>query len=310
MTTLARIRMIFVLGIITPTVLFAQKFHDPTNEELQMTSDPKSPGASAVFLDREQTIDNEDFVTTEHGRIKILSEEGKQWATVEFPYDPRYHDTPVLEGRTIHADGTVVPLSGSPGTLVTFRDRRDLIDRDYPRQVATFALPDAQVGSIVEYSWALRLVGNKPRYYSLISFPRWNVQHDLFIHKEHFHYNPFTNRQQLNGAPRVFAGKYGVQAKYFLYAARLPDGAHVQEGPSHDYTLDLTDVPALPREPYSPAAYGRAYRVQFYYSPYFTASELWSVGNQVVDNRRRRLRGGDENHQGCSRSDRRRRRVT
>jgi Domain of Unknown Function with PDB structure (DUF3857)/Transglutaminase-like superfamily len=279
MSAFAWVRVIFALGIITATLRSsAQKLQDPTKEELQMTSDSKAPGASAVFLDREQTVDNENFITTEHGRIKILTDEGKQWATIEFPYDPRYHDTPVLQGRTIHADGTIIPLSGSPATLITFRDRRDLIDRDYPRQVAVFAVPDAQVGSIVEYSWSLRLVGNKPRYYSLISLPRWNVQQELFIHKEHFHYSPYTNRQQLNGAPRVFASKYGVQAKYFLFAARLPDGAHVQESPGYDYTLDLTDVPGLPREPYSPAAYGRAYRVQFYYSPYFTAPDLWSVG--------------------------------
>jgi len=276
--TLARI--IFALGIITATLQSpAQKFQDPTKEELQMTSDSKAPGASAVFLERGQTIDNENFVTTEHGRIKILAEEGKQWATIEFPYDPRYDDTPVLEGRTIHSDGAIIPLSGSPATLITFRDRRDLTAREYPKQVAIFTLPDAQVGSIVEYSWSLRLVGNKlPRFYYLVSLPRWDVQHDLFIHKEHFHYNPYSNFMQLNGTPQVFAGKYGVQAKYFLFAARIPDGAHIQEGPRGDYTLDLTDVPALPREPFSPAAYGRAYRVQFYYSPYHTAPELWSVG--------------------------------
>jgi len=65
MNAFAWARITLVLGIITFTLQSsAQKFQDPTKEELQMTSDFKAPGASAVFLDREQIVDNENFVTT------------------------------------------------------------------------------------------------------------------------------------------------------------------------------------------------------------------------------------------------------
>ena len=88
-----------VAALATPLTGWSQKFQEPTRDELQMTSDPKAPGASAVYLDREYSVDNESFVTTEHARIKILTEAGKKSATVDFPYDPRYHGEPLIEGR-------------------------------------------------------------------------------------------------------------------------------------------------------------------------------------------------------------------
>jgi hypothetical protein len=42
----------------------AQKFQEPTKEELQMTSDPKAPDAPAVFLDREETTNNQNHYTS------------------------------------------------------------------------------------------------------------------------------------------------------------------------------------------------------------------------------------------------------
>jgi Domain of Unknown Function with PDB structure (DUF3857)/Transglutaminase-like superfamily len=265
----------------------AQKFQEPTKEELQMTSDPKAPGAPAVYLDREFNVDNGNFVTTEHARIKILTEEGKQWSTIEFPYDPRFHDVPEIEARTIHADGAVATLIGDPIHFVTFRDRRDPSEIHDPKQVAVFTVPGAEVGSIVEYRWSLRILGKIPvtakerESASLhsggfsFSIPRWDLQRDLFVHKEHFYLNPYSNRLVVNGGPRFSDFRYGQVAKYFLVASRLPAGAQVQEGPKSDYALDLTDVPALQREPNSLAARARAYRVQFYFSPYFTAADYW-----------------------------------
>ena len=41
-----------------PTFLHAQ-FQEPTKEELQMTADPKAPGAAAVYLYREETTDDQ-----------------------------------------------------------------------------------------------------------------------------------------------------------------------------------------------------------------------------------------------------------
>ena len=55
MRVLMFVRIALVLIVSVASVKgFAQKFHEPTKEELQMTSDPKAPGAPAVYLYREE----------------------------------------------------------------------------------------------------------------------------------------------------------------------------------------------------------------------------------------------------------------
>jgi hypothetical protein len=104
------------LTFLTVLTADAQKFQEPTREELQMTSDPKAPGAAAVYLDREIRNDNQGHFISEYARIKVLSEQGKEWATVEVPYRPAGVDgalrhlreaiagsggKPIIEARTI-----------------------------------------------------------------------------------------------------------------------------------------------------------------------------------------------------------------
>ena len=58
-----------------------------------MTSDPKAPGAPAVFLYRQVETDNSNHYISEYARIKVLTEKGKEWATVEVPYVRWLHPT-------------------------------------------------------------------------------------------------------------------------------------------------------------------------------------------------------------------------
>src|ERR1039457_3556594 len=117
---------VFVGAVLTlaalaqPIAAMAQKFQEPTKEELQMTSDPKAPGAPAVFLYLQSETDNRNHCQSFYARIKGLTEKGKEWATVEVPYIPGYMDPPIIEGRTIHADGTVIPLAGKASDLLVY----------------------------------------------------------------------------------------------------------------------------------------------------------------------------------------------
>jgi hypothetical protein len=65
--------LVLILSVAS-TEGFAQKFQEPSKEELQMTADPKAPGAPAVFLYREETTDNADHFVSEYARIKVLTE--------------------------------------------------------------------------------------------------------------------------------------------------------------------------------------------------------------------------------------------
>ena len=72
---------VFFVALGLPLAGLAQKFQEPTQNELRMTDDPKAPGAAAVFLDREEVTDNFSHYASCYARIKVLTDAGKEWAT-------------------------------------------------------------------------------------------------------------------------------------------------------------------------------------------------------------------------------------
>lgn len=277
------VRFALVLCLSAGSVVgVAQKFQEPTKEELQMTSDPKAPAAPAVYLDREEVTDNANHFISEYARIKVLTEAGKEWATVEVPYSGG-GTPPTIVGRTIHADGTVVPLEGKPeDLLVTKSFRRHL-------RASVFNLPSVEVGSILEYKWSMPIGEGSIRgatsdmqefYNSALasSIPDWDVQQDIFVHKERFYYNPLGDLEKnvIGNQSVTHYDSDGEIANYLLFSARLPAGAHVQVSPKPDYTLEIQDVPAFEHESDALPELGRRYAVRFYYTPYTAADVYWA----------------------------------
>ena len=259
----------------------AQKFQEPTREELQMTTDPKAPGAPAVFLNREEVTDNRSHYSSLYARIKVLTEQGKEWATVEVPYVAGYTAMPIIEGRTIHADGTVIPLTGKAEDLLVFKSYRNNV------KAAVFNLPSVEVGSILEYKWTIPTTGGKVTgvvseaeegfYSSALAnrIPEWDVQQELFVHKAHFYYNPLSDLESNVLGNQVTFFVDGERASYLLFTQRLPEGGKVSHGQKGDFTLDIQDVPAIRHESDAPPESAARYRVRFYYTPYVNAQVYW-----------------------------------
>lgn len=258
----------------------AQKFQEPSKEELQMTSDPKAPGAPAVFLYREETTDNRNHFTSVYARIKVLTELGKEWATVEVPYDQNSSASPIIEGRTIHADGTVIPLAGKASDLLVIKTTRSNF------KAAVFNLPSVEAGSILEYRMTIPHTGGTVSGVSdadegtiaselAAEIPEWRVQQPIFVHKEHFYYNPFTDMESNVLGNQITWIVDGERASYLLYTPCLPAGAQVTRSPKGDFTLDVQDVPAIQHEADAPPQASLQYRVRFYYTPYTTAALYW-----------------------------------
>jgi hypothetical protein len=65
-----------------PALVRAQ-FQQPTDEELKMTADPKAPGAAAVYLNVEEITNDQLHYHSFYARIKVLTEKGKELATVD-----------------------------------------------------------------------------------------------------------------------------------------------------------------------------------------------------------------------------------
>ena len=74
---------------------------DPT--DLKMTSEPKAPGAPAIYLYRQVDRDDKGTASTEYNylRIKILTEEGRKYANVEIPFDKGGYKVSGIRARTI-----------------------------------------------------------------------------------------------------------------------------------------------------------------------------------------------------------------
>jgi hypothetical protein len=125
-------------------------FQPPTDEELKMTSEPKAPGAAAIYLYREEKVDDSLHFHSLFVRIKVLTEKGKELATVSVPYNRNSFKITDVRARTIHADGKVIPLDVKPSDLMEAKVRGFQVNK------VVFTLPDVQVGSILEYSWQLR----------------------------------------------------------------------------------------------------------------------------------------------------------
>jgi hypothetical protein len=273
-------------GLLALTLLamafpcLAQKFQEPTKEELQMISDPKAPGAPAVFLYREEVTNNRNHYISLYARIKILTELGKEWATVEVPYDPNGSAPPIIEGRTIHADGTVIPLVGKASDLLVFKTRNN------NTKAAVFNMPSAEVGSILEYRWTIPLTGgrvsgvldeNQDVLSGMMagSTPEWEVQQPIYVHKEHFYWNPTADIETMDGGDPIDYYVDGERAHYLLFTERLPDGFHTIRSNKGDFTLDIQDVTAALDEANAPPQRSFLYRVRFFRTPYLDANLYW-----------------------------------
>jgi hypothetical protein len=232
---------VFLLAAAWSPIQLIAQFEQPVKDELQMTADAKAPGAGAVYLYREDVTDQGARSRTFYVRIKVLTEKGKELATVQMPYDP-VSDKVDIQGRTIHADGTIVPLVDKPADLVDFKTKGFQID------TLTFTLPSVEVGSILEY----RITS---RYRDFPDEPTWMIQQDYFVRKAHYVYKTF-------GAPPAFA-------------SMLANGAKVTNDPKGTYTLDMTDIPALPDDDWMPPLNTVKWRVRFFRLFYTSTQAFW-----------------------------------
>ncbi|HEY9128143.1 MAG TPA: DUF3857 domain-containing protein [Acidobacteriaceae bacterium] len=227
------------------------QFQPPTQEELQMTSEPKAPGAAAIYLYREEKADDNLHYHSFAARIKVLTEKGKELATVEIPYERTNYTITDIKGRTIHADGTIIPLNVKPEDLVTQKGEGFQFNKK------VFTLPSVEVGSILEYSWQLRYDDD------IVMRPNWMIQGPYYVRKAHYSFTPVKDLSRVENAGKL------------MYTYQLPPNTKINQDISGKYTLDVSDVAAEPKEDYMPPLGTLLEQVEFYYTPYTTKEEFW-----------------------------------
>jgi hypothetical protein len=248
---------VLFLAAFSPAAVRAQ-FQPPTPDELKMTSDPKAPGADAVFLDIREIDNDRTEAQSFYVRIKVLTEKGKELATVELPYLKGSEKISEIKGRTIHADGSTHPLTLKPEDL--------LVAKVAKQQVSTmvFTLPSVEVGSILEYTYSLQYPQNEAVE------PHWEVQRRYFVHHAYFEYTAFFS---------VSNGR-GGRLRNVVWWDRLPQDALVKEDGERVFKLEVTDIPPVPSEEWMPPIASVLYHVSFFYTS-GTSTDFWRDAAQL-----------------------------
>ncbi|MBW4038887.1 MAG: DUF3857 and transglutaminase domain-containing protein [Acidobacteria bacterium] len=238
-----------------------------------MTSLPGYPGASAVVLNREETTKDDMHAVFHYERIKILSKEGEKYANVELPFVSTSQnsssgsgDDKTLEqisGRTIHADGTVIPFTGKPYLKMLEKGQHVKV------QERVFTLPDVEVGSILEYRYATYISDN------VYEAPDWFIQGPVYVRQAHYVWYP-TSKQLVSERGLISA---------ITWFPILPPGAKIERheipynalssGPKQYFELTIKNVPPELKEVYMPPISSFSYRVLFNFTAERTTAEWW-----------------------------------
>ena len=255
-----------VCGVVCLGLVFGRQataqFQNPAPDELQMKADAKYPDAAAVFLNYEKKTDDQVGYESEYVRIKILKESAKELATVHIPYrkEQGFAGIAAISGRTIHADGTIVPMNVKPEDLMKVKAGETEI-----REVV-FSLPSVEVGSIIEYYYQVRLKveeGFTGEHW--IIPPQWEVQRVFPVRKERFVFQPVR----------------GLLGNALLWYTNLPAGQKIQPNASEQFELVMGDVPPFSDEKWAPPLESQKYRVIFYITGAVSAQQYWDVATKA-----------------------------
>jgi hypothetical protein len=241
-------------------------------EDLKMTDLAQQKGAPAVVLLREEVADDLNNNHSVYMRIKVLNEKGKRYADVEIPYSRRQFKIDSVSGRTVHADGSIIPFNGKVFDKVVVKGKRGR-GEEIRVHVKSFTLPDVQVGSILDFRYSLR-------YDDHSAFPpEWIVQTELFQKSATFKFLPYPGDLVL-AHDRI--GRGSAWTSYLPVDGpkpqwhRLMTTSMASSRTANQYVdLALTNVSPIKEEPYMPPASMLRYRVQFYYTVDANPDAFW-----------------------------------
>lgn len=138
-----------------------EKWGNPTQDELTMTTCPVDPSADAAILNnyghyyfnRHYYFSAQELRTIYHYqvRLKVYTEEGKKHATISIPfrgYD-EYENVVEIAGATYNLEkGKVVKTKLKLKTIKWSKNGRNMWN-------CTFTLPEVKAGSVIEYTYKI-----------------------------------------------------------------------------------------------------------------------------------------------------------
>lgn len=200
-------------------------------EDLVLEGNPSDPGSRAMILLKEEARDDSKGILDRYFRIKVLTDEGREYGNLEIPYVRRVQEVQGFQARVTQPDGRHLEFRGPifEKTLVRMRKVR--------MQAKTLSLPEVLAGTIIEYRYQLKTRGSDPHP------DTWLLQEPLFVREVRFRWKPSKDspgRMVIRGLP--------------------PESR--QTGRSAE-TVTLHDLPAFEREPHMPPDQAVQVRLEF-----------------------------------------------
>ena len=260
-----RLHVLAGLFLLILAVPFAKAVDWPPIDpaDLAMKDVPQQPGAPGVVLLREENDNDPMHFHSTYVRIKILTEAGREYADVQLPYTRHGFRVDSISGRTVHADGSIVPFDGK------LFDKTIERGRGYKYKVKAFTLPDVQVGSIIEFRYSLRF---EDYWYQP---PEWQIQTGLFQKQADFKYIPF----QFDSASHYVRLSHDRAATGVSWTSYVPSKEmqpkEVKLPRQYSIELSTSNVPPFLEEPYSPPSRTMRYRANFYYTSGSGEEDYW-----------------------------------
>jgi hypothetical protein len=219
-TALACQLFVALAGIATPATAWDDWLPLPP-EDLELTNSEVRPGSSAIILLKTDYRNDREGVRELFYRIKILNDEGRDYADIEIPYNKHSIKVSDIEARVVQPNGEVIEFAGAifEKTLAKIRRQR--------RLAKTFTLPEIRPGSVIEYRYKLRL---RPGW---LFNSYWPFQEQLFIRETQVSFKP---------------AKYKMRA----FSRNFPTDTKMREGTGGLWSFTLHNLPPLLDEVLSP----------------------------------------------------------
>jgi hypothetical protein len=206
--------------------------------DLAMKDNPKQPGADAMLLYREVTVDAKPSTVDNYMRIKVLTSAGvKQQSDIQIQYDKQQESILSVRARTIRPDGSIVAFEGKPF------DKEVIKGNGIKFLAKSFTMPDVQPGSIIEYRY--REQYDEYRYVNFY----WVIQSDLFTRLAKF----AIKWDDTPGAPGFAFRTYA-----------MPNSLLPQKEKDR-YVLEVHDLAGVQEETLMPPPISLKAAVDFYY---------------------------------------------
>jgi hypothetical protein len=226
-----------LLSILCNSPAYCEGWLPVTPEELQLTREPKAPGAAAIYLYRQVDRDDRIPEVSIYVRIKILTEEGRKYGDVEIPFVKGTEYIRGVEARTIRSDGSIVRFDGS----VYEKPLESM--RSVKLMAKAFTMPDVQPGSIIEYRY------RHQEQAGFVFDSHWILSQDLF-----------TRYAKFSLVPNEY---FSLQ---WSWPRGLPEGtAKPDKSRGGEIRLESHDIPAFVTEELMPPENELRYRVDFIY---------------------------------------------